>query len=181
MYTNLNDLSNETLMIINQTKNNILYSVPYAHGPLTSSRSKRISSFFRWQDCLGTFDLSTTSSVQKVTDHVKMLHRQNARIKVTIQSLSRSSFMSPANHRVENVMSGVKVNHDMLREVSESFEIFVNFVVLNASEGSLCFQIFILHNSMCQVLCGSCKKLPRTSHQCCYIFLVIQDIWCQQY
>jgi hypothetical protein len=38
-----------------------------------------------------------------------------------------------------------------------------NFVVINASNGSLCFQIFILHNSRCQVLCGSCKKLPRTS------------------
>jgi hypothetical protein len=25
------------------------------------------------------------------------------------------------------------------------------------------FKIFILHNSRCQVLCGSCKKLPRTS------------------
>jgi hypothetical protein len=33
------------------------------------------------------------------------------------------------------------------------------------------FQIFIhvLHNSRCQVLCGSCKKLPRTSLQCYYI------------
>jgi hypothetical protein len=44
------------------------------------------------------------------------------------------------------------------------------FDVINASEGSLCFQIFILHNSRCQVLFGSCKKLPRTSLQCCYIF-----------
>jgi hypothetical protein len=43
-----------------------------------------------------------------------------------------------------------------------------NFVVINASEGSLCFLIFILHNSRCQVLCGSCKKLPRTSLQLLY-------------
>jgi hypothetical protein len=45
-----------------------------------------------------------------------------------------------------------------------------NFVVINDSEGSLCFQIFILHNSRCQVMWSSCKKLPRTSLQCCYIF-----------
>jgi hypothetical protein len=44
------------------------------------------------------------------------------------------------------------------------------FVVINASEGSLCFQNFVLHNSRCQVQCGSRKKLPRTSLQCCYIF-----------
>jgi hypothetical protein len=31
------------------------------------------------------------------------------------------------------------------------------------------FMIFILQNSRCQVLCGICKKLPRTSLQCCYI------------
>jgi hypothetical protein len=31
-------------------------------------------------------------------------------------------------------------------------------------------QNFVLHNSRCQVLCGSRKKLPRTSLQCCYIF-----------
>jgi hypothetical protein len=42
--------------------------------------------------------------------------------------------------------------------------------VFNASE-ELIFQIFIHHNSMCQVLCGSRKRLPRTSLQCCYIFL----------
>jgi hypothetical protein len=28
----------------------------------------------------------------------------------------------------------------------------------------------ILHNSTCQVLCGSCKKLPRIPLHCCYIF-----------
>jgi hypothetical protein len=33
----------------------------------------------------------------------------------------------------------------------------------------------------CQVLCGSCNKLPRTSLQYCYIFLVIRDHWCQHY
>jgi hypothetical protein len=38
-------------------------------------------------------------------------------------------------------------------------------LLINASEGSLCFRIFILHNSRCHVLCGSCKKLPRTSLQ----------------
>jgi hypothetical protein len=37
--------------------------------------------------------------------------------------------------------------------------------------GSFCFQIFILHNCGCQVLYGSCKMLPRTSFQCCYIFI----------
>jgi hypothetical protein len=36
--------------------------------------------------------------------------------------------------------------------------------------GITLFPDFILHNSRCQVLCGSCKKLPRTSIQCCYIF-----------
>jgi hypothetical protein len=35
--------------------------------------------------------------------------------------------------------------------------------VINAFEGSVCFHIFILHNSMCQVPCGSCKNLPRSS------------------
>jgi hypothetical protein len=35
-----------------------------------------------------------------------------------------------------------------------------SFVEINASEGSLCFQIFILHNSRCQVPCGSCKSCP---------------------
>jgi hypothetical protein len=55
----------------------------------------------------------------------------------------------------------------------------VVIVVINASEGSLCFQIFILHNSMCQVLYGSCKKLSRSSHQCGYIVLVLRDHWCQ--
>jgi hypothetical protein len=35
----------------------------------------------------------------------------------------------------------------------------------------------ILHNSSCQMLCGSCKKLPRTSLQCFYIFLVLKDHW----
>jgi hypothetical protein len=39
-------------------------------------------------------------------------------------------------------------------------------MVINACEGSLCFQIFILQNSRCQVLCGSCKRLPRTPLQC---------------
>jgi hypothetical protein len=50
-----------------------------------------------------------------------------------------------------------------------------NFVVINAFGGSLCFKIFILYNSRCQVLCGSCKLLPRTSLQCCFIILVLRD------
>jgi hypothetical protein len=56
-----------------------------------------------------------------------------------------------------------------------------NFVVINASEGSVCFQIFILHNSRCHVLCGSCKNFPFTSLQYCYIFLVLRDHWYQHY
>jgi hypothetical protein len=57
--------------------------------------------------------------------------------------------------------------------------ILFNFVVIH---GSLCFQIFILHNSRCQVTCGSCKSCPVVHfEQCCYISLVLQDHWCQHY
>jgi hypothetical protein len=38
--------------------------------------------------------------------------------------------------------------------------------------GITLFPDFILHNSRCQVLCGSCKKLPRTSLQCCLYYLI---------
>jgi hypothetical protein len=55
-----------------------------------------------------------------------------------------------------------------------SLQFSSNFVVINNSEGSFCFKFFILHNSRCQVICGSCKKLPCTSLQCCYIFLVVR-------
>jgi hypothetical protein len=65
--------------------------------------------------------------------------------------------------------------------IKPSLQFSCNFVVINASEGSLFFKIFILHNSRCQVLCGSCKKLPCTSPQCCYIFLALRDHWCQHY
>jgi hypothetical protein len=51
--------------------------------------------------------------------------------------------------------------------IKPSLQFSCNFVVINASEGPHCYQFFILHNSRCQVLCGSCKKLPRTSRQCC--------------
>jgi hypothetical protein len=44
-------------------------------------------------------------------------------------------------------------------ELKKWFETVVSIVVMNAAEGSLCFKIFILHNSRWQVLCGSCKKL----------------------
>jgi hypothetical protein len=59
--------------------------------------------------------------------------------------------------------------------IKPSLQFSCNFVVINASDGSLCFQIFILYNIRCQVLCGSCKRLPRTSLQCIYIFLVLRD------
>jgi hypothetical protein len=55
-----------------------------------------------------------------------------------------------------------------------------NIVVINASGGSFCFQIFILHNSSCQVPCDSSKQLSLTLLQCCYIFLVLRDHWCHQ-
>jgi hypothetical protein len=42
--------------------------------------------------------------------------------------------------------------------IKPNLQFSCNFVVINASEGSLCFHIFILHNSRCQVLCGSCKS-----------------------
>jgi hypothetical protein len=51
----------------------------------------------------------------------------------------------------------------------QSLQFSCNFVVINASDGSLCFQNFMLYNR-CKVACGSCKKLSRTSLQCCYIF-----------
>jgi hypothetical protein len=40
----------------------------------------------------------------------------------------------------------------------QNLQFSCKFVVINASEGSLCFQIFILHNSRCQVPRDSCKK-----------------------
>jgi hypothetical protein len=44
--------------------------------------------------------------------------------------------------------------------IKPSLQLSCNFVAINASKGSLCFQIFILHNSRCQVLCGNCKSCP---------------------
>jgi hypothetical protein len=61
--------------------------------------------------------------------------------------------------------------------IKPSLQFSSNFVAINASE----YQIFILHNSRCQVLCGSCKKLPGTLLQCCYILLVLRNHWCQHY
>jgi hypothetical protein len=103
-----------------------------------------------------------------------------------------SGSLMPALLSVENwvplkpVLGGVR---DVTRihypsctdSIQPSLKFSCNFVVINASDGSLCLQIFILHNSRCQVLCGSCKELPRTSLQCCSIFLVLQDHWCQHY
>jgi hypothetical protein len=54
--------------------------------------------------------------------------------------------------------------------IKPSLQFLCYFVVMNACEGSLCFQNCVLHNSRCQVPCGSRKKLLRTSLQCCYIF-----------
>jgi hypothetical protein len=61
----------------------------------------------------------------------------------------------------------------MYRLNQPSLKFLSNFVVIYASEASLYFKIFILHNSRCQLLCGSCTKLPRISLQCYYIFLVL--------
>jgi hypothetical protein len=63
-----------------------------------------------------------------------------------------------------------KVSHVCMDSIVILLLLFSYFVVINASEGSLCFQNFVLYNSRCQVPCGSRKKLPRTSLQCCYIF-----------
>jgi hypothetical protein len=51
--------------------------------------------------------------------------------------------------------------------IKPSLQFSCNFVVFNASPF---LKILILHNSRCQVPCGGCKKLPRTSRKCCYIF-----------
>jgi hypothetical protein len=56
---------------------------------------------------------------------------------------------------------------------------WVSFIVkveisTNVSSSEICLKLYKgtwrLHKIRCQVLCGSLKKLPRTSLQCCYIF-----------
>jgi hypothetical protein len=84
------------------------------------------------------------------------------------------------------VLGGVKENalihyHPCTDLIKPSLQFSYNFVVMSASERSLGFQTFILNNSRCQLSCGSWNKLPRTSLQCCYTFLVIRDHWCQHY
>jgi hypothetical protein len=65
----------------------------------------------------------------------------------------------------------------MLRFASGKFLLFV----FNKLQGdhTLSFFFYIFHNSMCQVLFGSCKKMTRSSLKWCYIFLVLRDHWFQ--
>jgi hypothetical protein len=65
--------------------------------------------------------------------------------------------------------------------IKPCLQLSCNFPVINASKGSLFSQISIHHNSMCQVLFGSCKNLPCTSLLCCLIFLVLRDHWVQNF
>jgi hypothetical protein len=49
-------------------------------------------------------------------------------------------------------------------------EVSCNFFVINVSKGSKFSRIFILHNSRCQVLCGSCKKIAIFTSLLLYFF-----------
>ena len=128
----LNSLRTECVASLNATINRIHRLVPHVNIPeneklphISFSRTKRGLFDFIGDISKSLFGTATTSDLQTLQRHMRLLNKKNANLAKAIakQDSHLSSFISTVDKRFNNVMSAIKQNHDdalMLARQSQS-------------------------------------------------------------
>lgn len=120
----LSSIHNETYINANNIIQNILLSTQQAIA--TPPKSKRSLLPFIGKIASGLFGVSTTDDIRNVANNVNHIHKEQDRLKAIFNhEFSRlSSFMATSNDRLNNAVSEILANHDLITGMQANFQTF---------------------------------------------------------